>query len=201
MIGVPAMTLYYQRYEKEDEVAYCPDCEETELLVDDLEDWPHFGFCPDCHGTFHDQRFLWKSATKDSEYNIPKEAYQYHAVFVIQQGQGNWTNIKYRTFLQGTVDEFDKLQRLIRKLKPLSASNLIKIIETYDTSITTVKENGIMTKYECGHESEMLALDGSPTMLSAYLRWSEGVETYGDKSMCFKCWYDSSVSTITKEEL
>ena len=67
------------------------------------------------------------------------------------------------------------------------------------SSITTVKENGIMTKYECGHESEMLALDGSPTMLSAYLRWSEGVETYGDKSMCFKCWYDSSISTKIKE--
>jgi len=58
-----------------------------------------------------------------------------------------------------------------------------------------------MTKCECGHESEMLALDGSPTMLSAYLRWSEGVETYGDKSMCFKCWYDSSVSTKIGENI
>jgi len=72
--------------------------------------------------------------------------------------------------------------------------------EISDSSITTAKENGIMTKYECGHESEMLALDGSPTMLSAYLRWSEGVETYGDKSMCFKCWYDSSVSTKIGEK-
>lgn len=143
MIGVPAMTLYYQRYHKDcgEEIAYCPDCEDVELLVDDLEDWPNFGFCPDCHGTFYGGQFVWKPATKDSEYNIPREAHQYHAAFVIQQGQGNWTNIKYRTFLQGSVGEFDKLQRLIRKLKPLSASNLIEIIETYSSVSKEIGEN------------------------------------------------------------
>ena len=49
-----------------------------------------------------------------------------------------------------------------------------------------------MTKYGCGHESEMLVLDGTPTMISAYQRWSESVGIYGDKSMCFNCWYDRS---------
>ena len=54
-----------------------------------------------------------------------------------------------------------------------------------------------MTKYECGHESEMLVLDDSPSMFSAYLQWSEDIETYGDKLMCFNCWYNSFIS---KEE-
>ena len=71
--------------------------------------------------------------------------------------------------------------------------------ERFDWEEINWRDISIIT-YECGHESEMLALDGSPTMLSAYLRWSEGVETYGDKSMCFKCWYDSSVSSKIGEK-
>ena len=72
---------------------------------------------------------LWKEATKDSEHNPPPDSDKYHALLVLQQGQGNWTNIKYRTFLKGTVGEYDQLQTLIRKLNPLTAATLIKILQ------------------------------------------------------------------------
>jgi len=49
-----------------------------------------------------------------------------------------------------------------------------------------------MTKYKCGHESEILILDSNPLSISAYLEWSKTVGVEGDKSMCFKCWCDTS---------
>ena len=130
MIGDTWGTLYYQRYQKGDEVAYCPICEDQELVVDDPTDEYNFCICPCCHSAIYRDQILWKEAEKDSEHNIPTDAYQYHALFVIQQGQGNYTNIKYRTYLEGKVDEFDKLQRLIRQLKPLTAATLIQILES-----------------------------------------------------------------------
>jgi len=140
MKAIPAMILYYQTYHTkgQEEVAYCPICEDVELLVDCVDDEVNFAFCPDCHGTFYRDNLLWKEATKDSENNPPPDSEKYHAVFVLQQGQGNWTNVKYRTYLDGTIDEYDKLQRLIRKLKPLKASTLIDAIELYDSSVSKV---------------------------------------------------------------
>lgn len=47
-----------------------------------------------------------------------------------------------------------------------------------------------MIEYGCGCTSKgLLILDGTPTMFSAYQRWSMTVGIYGDKSLCFKCWY------------
>jgi len=131
MKAIPGLTLYYQIYHKQygDEVAYCSVCEDVELLVDTVDDEVNFAFCPDCHSTFYRDDILWKEAEKDSEHNPPPDSEKYHVVFVVQQGQGNWTNIKYRTFLKGTVNEYDKLQTLIRSLKPLTAATLIKILE------------------------------------------------------------------------
>lgn len=132
MKAIPGLTLYYQVYHKKygDEVAYCPNCEDTELLVDTVDDEVNFAFCPDCHDTFYRDDILWKDAKKDSEHNPPPDSEKYHALLVLQQGQGNWTNIKYRTFLTGTISEYDKLQRLIRGLNPLTAATLIQILET-----------------------------------------------------------------------
>lgn len=45
-----------------------------------------------------------------------------------------------------------------------------------------------MTKYKCGHESEMILLDDCPTCFSAYLIWKDSVGYNGDKSLCWKCW-------------
>ena len=130
MRAVPWGTLYYQQYRKGDEVAFCPHCEDVELVVDDPHDEYNFCICPGCHSVIYRDDMLWKEATKDSEHNPPPDSEKYHALLVLQQGQGNWTNIKYRTFLTGTINEYDKLQRLIRGLKPLTAATLIQILET-----------------------------------------------------------------------
>ncbi len=45
-----------------------------------------------------------------------------------------------------------------------------------------------MTKYECGHETELLILDSNALSISAYLTWVETVGRDGDKSICFDCW-------------
>ena len=58
-----------------------------------------------------------------------------------------------------------------------------------------------MTKYQCGHESEILVLDGTPTMVSAYQRWSKSVGLYGDQSMCFRCWYEKNVQASKEAEV
>lgn len=53
-----------------------------------------------------------------------------------------------------------------------------------------------MTKYKCGHKTEgLLVADGSPTSISAYLVWAEGVGIYGDKSQCWECFNKSRKST------
>jgi len=40
----------------------------------------------------------------------------------------------------------------------------------------------------------MLVLDGTPTTISAYQRWySKSDGLFGDKSMCFNCWYEKNV--------
>ena len=133
MKAIPGLILYHQTYRVKwgQEVAYCPDCETTEVLVDDPNDEVNFAFCPDCHGTFYRDGLIWKEAEKDSENNPPADAEKYHAIFVVQQGGGHWANIKYRTYLNGTVDEIDRLQTLIRKLRPITAANLINILEKW----------------------------------------------------------------------
>jgi len=45
-----------------------------------------------------------------------------------------------------------------------------------------------MTKYKCGHESEILIIDSNPLSISAYLEWSKTVGRDGDKTKCWKCW-------------
>ena len=51
-----------------------------------------------------------------------------------------------------------------------------------------------MTKYKCGHESDLLVLDSNPLTLSAYLEWSETVGINGDRTQCFDCWLEKKKS-------
>jgi hypothetical protein len=45
-----------------------------------------------------------------------------------------------------------------------------------------------MTKYSCGHESEIILMGGSPLSIAAYLEWASTVGINGDKSQCWACW-------------
>lgn len=45
-----------------------------------------------------------------------------------------------------------------------------------------------MTKYECGHETEILILDYNPLTISAYLEWVSTVGRDGTKKLCWNCW-------------
>ena len=48
-------------------------------------------------------------------------------------------------------------------------------------------------EYGCGHTSDgLLILEDTPPLRSAYLRWHDSVGYGGDRSQCFKCWYDAS---------
>jgi len=129
MKGIPGLILYHQTYYVKygEMIAYCPHCEDAELLVDDNEDYARFGFCPDCHSTFSDpEDFLMKEATKDSENNPPEWVHDYSAHYIIRQGSGNWENVKYRTEIPGTVTEIGDLQKVLRSIPDRSAATLIQ---------------------------------------------------------------------------
>jgi hypothetical protein len=45
-----------------------------------------------------------------------------------------------------------------------------------------------MTKYACGHETEIIIIDNNPLSLSATLEWANTVGRDGDKTLCWMCW-------------
>jgi len=45
-----------------------------------------------------------------------------------------------------------------------------------------------MTKYDCGHESEIIIMGNNPLSISAYLEWKDSVGRDGDTSQCWACW-------------
>ena len=45
-----------------------------------------------------------------------------------------------------------------------------------------------MTKYKCGHESEIIILGNNPLSISAYLEWSNTVGKDGTRKLCWACW-------------
>jgi len=130
MKGIPGCTFYHQIYyaDREDEVAYCVDCD-TELLTDDNEDEANLFLCPDCWSLIHPGEAEWKEAEKDSEYNPPEWVHNYSAHYIIRQGYGDWERVKYRTEISGTVTEIDRLQKMLRSMEGRSAASLIKILE------------------------------------------------------------------------
>jgi len=130
MKGRPGCTFYYQIYyvEREDEVAYCADCDE-ELLTSDNEEESMLFLCPGCWDTVSPSEVEWKEATKDSEHNPPNWVHDYHADYIIRQGSGDWERVKYRTGIAGDVREIDKLQKMLRSMEGRSAESLIKILE------------------------------------------------------------------------
>lgn len=45
-----------------------------------------------------------------------------------------------------------------------------------------------MTKYNCGHVSEIIICDSSSLSIAAWLEWKDTVGFDGDKSQCWECW-------------
>ena len=45
-----------------------------------------------------------------------------------------------------------------------------------------------MTKYNCGHISEIILMGGNALSIAAYLEWASTVGINGDKSQCWGCW-------------
>lgn len=45
-----------------------------------------------------------------------------------------------------------------------------------------------MTKYKCGHESNIIVADSNPLTISAWLEWRETVGSEGTKEECWECW-------------
>ena len=56
-----------------------------------------------------------------------------------------------------------------------------------------------MTKYKCGHESEVIIMDSNPLSISAYLNWKDTVGFDGNKSKCFDCYCKEEKKMGTKE--
>ena len=44
-----------------------------------------------------------------------------------------------------------------------------------------------MTKYKCGHESDVIILDSNLMSLSAWMEWNETVGLNGTKEKCWEC--------------
>ena len=129
MKGKPGCTFYHQIYyvDREDEVAYCTDCD-SELLTDDNEDEANLFLCPDCWELIHPGEAEWKEATKDSENNPPKWVHDYSAHYIIRQGSGDWEQVKYRTEISGTIREIDELQKVLRSMPDRSAKKIASIL-------------------------------------------------------------------------
>ena len=45
-----------------------------------------------------------------------------------------------------------------------------------------------MTKYNCGHEINLIILDSNILSLSAYLEWKDSVGFNGNKTKCWECY-------------
>jgi len=50
-----------------------------------------------------------------------------------------------------------------------------------------------MTKYKCGHESNMIIMNSNPLSISAWFEWKDSVGFDGDKSQCWKCWCNDAI--------
>jgi len=44
-----------------------------------------------------------------------------------------------------------------------------------------------MTKYKCGHETDIIVLDSNLLSLAAYFEWLESVGEDGTRELCFEC--------------
>jgi len=129
--GRPGATFYHQIYyvDREDEVAYCADCD-TELLTSDNEDESHLFLCSDCWALVSPSEVEWKEATRDSDNNPPYWAHDYSAHYIIRQGHGDWVNVKYRTEIGGTLEEIGHLQKILREMPDRSAATIIQKLAT-----------------------------------------------------------------------
>ena len=127
MKGIPGATFYHQIYyiDREDEVAYCADCDE-ELLTSNNEDESSLFLCHACQVLVHPEQVEWKEAEKDSAYNPPTWVHDYSAHYIIRQGSGDWENVKYRTEISGTLEEIGHLQKILRAMPKRSAVTLIQ---------------------------------------------------------------------------
>jgi hypothetical protein len=45
-----------------------------------------------------------------------------------------------------------------------------------------------MTKYQCGHEVDLIIIADSAISLTAYIEWAQTVGRDGDKTQCWGCW-------------
>ena len=45
-----------------------------------------------------------------------------------------------------------------------------------------------MTKYQCGHETDIILILSEPLSLLAYIEWAQTVGRDGDKTLCWACW-------------
>ena len=45
-----------------------------------------------------------------------------------------------------------------------------------------------MTKYKCGHESEIIILDDNILSITAWMDWKDTVGLQGDKPQCWECY-------------
>ena len=148
MKGRPGATFYHQIYyaDREDEVAYCADCD-AELLTSDNEDEASLFLCTDCVDLVYPDKVKWKKATRDSDNNPPTWVHDYSAYYIIRQGSGDWENVKYRTEIAGTIGEIDKLQTVLRK-SDRKASTLIKTIENYQEAVDYLADLPVTAKPE-----------------------------------------------------
>ena len=134
MKGRPGATFYHQIYyaDREDEVAYCADCD-AELLTSDNEDEASLFLCTDCVDLVYPSKVKWKKATRNSDNNPPTWVHDYSAYYIIRQGAGDWENVKYRTQISGNLEEIGHLQKVLREMPDRSAAILIKSILTHET--------------------------------------------------------------------
>lgn len=57
-----------------------------------------------------------------------------------------------------------------------------------------------MTKYQCGHETDIIIIAESALSLTAYIEWAQTVGRDGDKTLCWACWIKGSKPTYEELE-
>lgn len=57
-----------------------------------------------------------------------------------------------------------------------------------------------MTKYKCGHESNVIILDENLLSMASYIEWSETVGLHGSKSKCWECFCKETSNIISNKK-
>ena len=53
-----------------------------------------------------------------------------------------------------------------------------------------------MTKYKCGHKSDIIIMNESIMALSSYLTWKDISGFDGDKTQCFDCYLKETTKEV-----